>query len=569
MERIEREEPLERQPVMHRVLQPGVAEISLTVSGTTSTVILNSALNSFTGGVFVKGGTLKLDTASSSGAGSVVITSGASQVANFTFNQAALNQIDNTSGGTVLLTQDTSATLDFANAGQASLGAQIASLVERSRANRTGLEAQYVPFSQPAIQKVKMQAAGPPAPSADPFANPPPQMPAGSDESQIIQNYLQAAGVDFTGVPGAELIYDGQGIIVTQTPLNIERIRNLLGHYDYVKQVTIESKFMEVIGGGTLVDGMGGVINWEAARRAAPVAPPAFPGAPASVPTFIPNGDGGTVVMENFTLSSDHLHSESRTLMNNATTITASSVLFVATARSLVRSTDGKMEAVADHAEISGDGKLTLSGHVIVTNHETGAVTTANRVVFAQDGKINSAENPAFTVPVLKTPAPAIPAPQSSSANPSSPRPDDVAKAKEIASLVAKGRAQFHKADFEAAEQTFQQVVGQDGLNTEAHYFLQEIQQKIGGAGLESAVIPLLAPVLTILQRLSSDAAESSGKPQTIEKTVMDFLQSAGVNFSGTPGASLTYGGAAIIVTQTPLNLERIRSILGRYNNVK
>lgn len=47
------------------------------------------------------------------------------------------------------------------------------------------------------------------------------------------------------------------------------------------------------------------------------------------------------------------------------------------------------------------------------------------------------------------------------------------------------------------------------------------------------------------------------------------FLQQAGVDFTNTPGSSLAYDGASIIVTQTSRNLERIRAILNRYNDVR
>ncbi|MBP6507454.1 MAG: type II secretory pathway, component PulD, partial [Opitutaceae bacterium] len=47
------------------------------------------------------------------------------------------------------------------------------------------------------------------------------------------------------------------------------------------------------------------------------------------------------------------------------------------------------------------------------------------------------------------------------------------------------------------------------------------------------------------------------------------FLQQAGVNFEATPGSSLAYDGSAIIVTQTARNLERIRNILNRYNDIR
>lgn len=47
------------------------------------------------------------------------------------------------------------------------------------------------------------------------------------------------------------------------------------------------------------------------------------------------------------------------------------------------------------------------------------------------------------------------------------------------------------------------------------------------------------------------------------------FLQQAGVDFLGTAGASLAYDGSSMIVTQTKRNLERIRNILNRYDEVR
>ena len=47
------------------------------------------------------------------------------------------------------------------------------------------------------------------------------------------------------------------------------------------------------------------------------------------------------------------------------------------------------------------------------------------------------------------------------------------------------------------------------------------------------------------------------------------FLQQAGVNFDGTSGSSLAFDGSSIIVTQTARNLERIRNILNRYNDIR
>jgi general secretion pathway protein D len=47
------------------------------------------------------------------------------------------------------------------------------------------------------------------------------------------------------------------------------------------------------------------------------------------------------------------------------------------------------------------------------------------------------------------------------------------------------------------------------------------------------------------------------------------FLEQAGVKFSTTPGSSLVYDGSAIIVNQSTKNIERIRNILNRYNDVR
>ena len=47
------------------------------------------------------------------------------------------------------------------------------------------------------------------------------------------------------------------------------------------------------------------------------------------------------------------------------------------------------------------------------------------------------------------------------------------------------------------------------------------------------------------------------------------FLEQAGVRFTTTPGSSLVYDGSAIIVNQTTRNIEKIRNILNRYNDVR
>ena len=99
--------------------------------------------------------------------------------------------------------------------------------------------------------------------NADPFAPAPTaaapaaEGPAGG-ESDAIRRFLQAAGVSFDSVPSASLAYDGSAIIVTQTPRNIEKIRNILARYNDIRQVEIEAKFLDVKEGS--LDELG--ISW-------------------------------------------------------------------------------------------------------------------------------------------------------------------------------------------------------------------------------------------------------------------------------------------------------------------
>lgn len=84
----------------------------------------------------------------------------------------------------------------------------------------------------------------------DPFAAPDTSAPAvgGSSadkEVEALQGFFQRAGVNFE-VAGASLAFDGEQLIVTQTRRNLERMRVILRNYNEVKQVEIESKFLEV-----------------------------------------------------------------------------------------------------------------------------------------------------------------------------------------------------------------------------------------------------------------------------------------------------------------------------------
>lgn len=67
-----------------------------------------------------------------------------------------------------------------------------------------------------------------------------------SEEESLIKGFFQRAGVEFAGIRGASLAFDGTQLIVTQSSRNLERMRNILRRYEKTRQVEIEAKFLEV-----------------------------------------------------------------------------------------------------------------------------------------------------------------------------------------------------------------------------------------------------------------------------------------------------------------------------------
>jgi len=67
-----------------------------------------------------------------------------------------------------------------------------------------------------------------------------------SENESSIRGFFQRAGVEFEGIRGASLAFDGTQLIVTQTSRNLERMRNILRRYEKTRQVEIEAKFLEV-----------------------------------------------------------------------------------------------------------------------------------------------------------------------------------------------------------------------------------------------------------------------------------------------------------------------------------
>lgn len=88
-------------------------------------------------------------------------------------------------------------------------------------------------------------SSGPVDPFAAPSGGGGDSGPSANEEIEALQSFFQRAGVNFE-LSGSSLAFDGEQLIVTQTRRNLERMRTILRNYNEVKQVEIESKFLEV-----------------------------------------------------------------------------------------------------------------------------------------------------------------------------------------------------------------------------------------------------------------------------------------------------------------------------------
>ena len=134
---------------------------------------------------------------------------------------------------------------------------QADAVVVRPGGGPSALVTRFFPVSRSTVLRMTGKAAtqnsGPAAPAA-----------TVESEGQAIRSFLQLAGVSFEGVAGSTLAFDGSQLIVTQTPRNLERIRNILIRYHDVRQVEIEAKFMEVQQGA--LEELG--VQWRLATKA-------------------------------------------------------------------------------------------------------------------------------------------------------------------------------------------------------------------------------------------------------------------------------------------------------------
>ncbi|MDP0498015.1 MAG: type II secretory pathway, component PulD [Verrucomicrobiota bacterium JB024] len=114
------------------------------------------------------------------------------------------------------------------------------------------LETEFFPISRGVVIRltgVGGDSGGGSKAAADPFA---PATTGGgstsssSDTEAALLQFFTKAGVPFESTSGSSLAFDGTQLIVTQTPKNLEKMRNILRRYDQPKQVEIEAKFLEV-----------------------------------------------------------------------------------------------------------------------------------------------------------------------------------------------------------------------------------------------------------------------------------------------------------------------------------
>ncbi len=147
---------------------------------------------------------------------------------------------------------------------------QADAVVLRPGGEQSTLETGFFPVARSTVLRLtgKGGATAPASshPGGDPLAggsSASTSTPTGN-ETQAIRNFFQLAGVNFDAVPGGTLAFDGSQLIVTQTPRNLERVRNILNHYRDLRQVEIEAKFMEVQQGA--LDELG--VQWNVATQA-------------------------------------------------------------------------------------------------------------------------------------------------------------------------------------------------------------------------------------------------------------------------------------------------------------
>ena len=119
----------------------------------------------------------------------------------------------------------------------------------RKDAGDSLLDTQFFELTQAAVVKITGQGLNTTAPggaAGNPFggtgfeAGP----TDGNPQEMAIKSFLVRSGVPFE--PPATLSFDGTRLIVTGSPKNLDRVKNIIRRYSDIKQVHIEAKFIEV-----------------------------------------------------------------------------------------------------------------------------------------------------------------------------------------------------------------------------------------------------------------------------------------------------------------------------------
>ncbi len=100
------------------------------------------------------------------------------------------------------------------------------------------------PITQAALTRILGIKAAGGAGGDDPFGGGGASGGGDQNQGELIKQFFIKAGVEFA--PGANLAFDGTKVLVTNSRRNLEKVRNILLRYSEIKQVEIETKFLEV-----------------------------------------------------------------------------------------------------------------------------------------------------------------------------------------------------------------------------------------------------------------------------------------------------------------------------------
>jgi general secretion pathway protein D len=119
----------------------------------------------------------------------------------------------------------------------------------RKDAGDSLLDTQFFELTQAAVVKMTGQGLNTTAPgggATNPFggATSAAGPTDGNPQEMAIKSFLIRSGVPFE--PPATLSFDGTRLIVTGSPKNLDRVKNIIRRYSDIKQVHIEAKFIEV-----------------------------------------------------------------------------------------------------------------------------------------------------------------------------------------------------------------------------------------------------------------------------------------------------------------------------------